>query len=71
MGVLMVRCQRTGREFATGINITEESFSILPDTLVKSRCPHCGQVHAWWIHDARLADSIPPSQWVEARDHAP
>jgi len=36
MGVLMLKCPETGREFATGIYLDEDSFRRLPDTVSKA-----------------------------------
>jgi hypothetical protein len=41
MGVLMLKCPTTGREFSTGIHVEEDSFKRLPETVTKARCPHC------------------------------
>jgi hypothetical protein len=38
MGLLMLKCPQTGREFSTSIHIDEASFKRLPDTLTKSVC---------------------------------
>ena len=46
MGMLMLKCRTTGREFSTGIYADEESFRKLPDTVTKTLCPHCGLMHA-------------------------
>jgi hypothetical protein len=62
MGVLMLKCPTTGREFSTGIHVEEDSFKRLPDTVTKARCPHCDLSHSWWTHEARLADTVAPSQ---------
>jgi predicted RNA-binding Zn-ribbon protein involved in translation (DUF1610 family) len=62
MGLLMLTCPTTGREFSTGIHVEEDSFKQLPDAATKSHCPHCGSSHSWRIHEARLADRITPSQ---------
>jgi hypothetical protein len=61
MGVLMLKCPETGREFATGIYLDEDSFRRLPDTVSKAACPHCGQMHSWWTHDARLSYATRPT----------
>lgn len=63
MGVLVLRCSATGREFSTGIQADEESFKELADTLNKVTCPHCGKLHSWWTGEARLSDESEPSQW--------
>jgi hypothetical protein len=62
MGVLMLKCPTTGREFSTGIHVEEDSFKRLPDTVTKAHCPHCGLSHSWWTREARLADTVAPSQ---------
>jgi hypothetical protein len=61
MGVLMLKCPQTGQEFSTGIYLEEDSFKRLPDTVTKAACPHCGQVHRWWTHDARLSYRSEPA----------
>jgi hypothetical protein len=62
MGVLMLQCPKTGREFSTGIHIDEESYKRLPDTVTKATCPHCGQLHSWWTREARISDTVRPMQ---------
>jgi hypothetical protein len=56
MGVLMLVCSTTGREFSTGIHIDIESFRNLPATALSSSCPCCGTVHAWTPREARFAE---------------
>lgn len=63
MGVLMLTCPATGREFSTGIHVEEDSFRRLPDTITNAQCPHCGALHIWRTREARLADRIVPSQF--------
>jgi hypothetical protein len=62
MGVLMLTCPTTGREFSTGFHVEEDSFKKFPDTVTKAQCPHCGALHRWWTHEARLSDRVVPSQ---------
>lgn len=64
MGVLMLKCPTTDREFSTGIYVDEASFRRLPDTVTKARCPHCERMHNWWTREARWANSMPPSLWA-------
>jgi DNA-directed RNA polymerase subunit RPC12/RpoP len=45
VGVLMLKCSTTGREFSTDIHVDEDSFRKLPDVVTKARCPHCGLMH--------------------------
>jgi predicted RNA-binding Zn-ribbon protein involved in translation (DUF1610 family) len=62
MGLLMLTCPTTGREFSTGIHMDEDSLKKLPDTVTKAPCPHCGVQHVWWTRDVRLSDRIEPSR---------
>ena len=65
MGMLMLKCPTTGREFSTGIHVEQDSFEKLPDTVAKAQCPHCGLSHSWWTHEARLSDRVAPGQLGE------
>ena len=60
MGVLMLKCSITDREFSTDIHIDEDTFRGLPDIVSKARCPHCGLMHSWWTREARLVESYLP-----------
>jgi len=59
MAMLMIKCPRTGQDASTGILIDSDSYQKIPDTLVYTRCPHCGLEHAWWHKDAWLAEEWP------------
>jgi hypothetical protein len=65
MGVLILKCRMTGREFSTGVHTIETDIQELPEVLTWSRCPHCGLEHRWWTHEASIVDALPPSGWVE------
>ena len=54
MGILIIKCPNTGHDFSTGIQIEEESLERLPETMAKSRCPHCGGEHVWWTRESYL-----------------
>jgi hypothetical protein len=56
VGVLLIKCPVTGREFSTGIETDEHSLELIPGTVVQSLCPHCGNDHAWSKFDARLSE---------------
>jgi predicted RNA-binding Zn-ribbon protein involved in translation (DUF1610 family) len=58
MEMMMFTCPATGREISTGIHVEPDSFERLPGTVTKAACPHCGVVHYWWTHEARLSDGI-------------
>ena len=63
MGVVMLTCPETGREFSTGIEMEAAAFQRLPDAVTKAACPHCGCQHSWGTREARLSDQVDPSQW--------
>jgi len=56
VGVLVITCPVTGKEFSTGIETDEKSLDLIPFTVAQAFCPHCGSDHAWSKTDARLAD---------------
>jgi hypothetical protein len=65
MGVLLITCPRTGKEFSTGIQADRETAGGLPKVSMQSRCPFCQTDHSWNAQDARYVDAIPPSDWIE------
>jgi hypothetical protein len=54
MGVVMITSPTTGRAVPTGIETDQQSFDALPDTLSRSKCPHCGAEHFWWTREAAI-----------------
>ena len=58
MAMLMIKCPRTGQDASTGILIDSDSYQKIPDTLVYTRCPHCGLEHAWWRDEAWLVHAL-------------
>jgi len=56
VGVLLIKCPVTGKEFSTGIETDERSFELIPNTVAQALCPHCGNDHAWSKFDARLSE---------------
>ena len=65
MGVLLVLCPTTGREFSTGIQLDEVTFRMLTGTLCTAFCPYCRAEHRWTPREARFAEMIPAAQWIE------
>jgi hypothetical protein len=65
MGVLVVKCPVTGREFSTGIQIERADFKRLQDALTASLCPYCGLEHSWWTREGRYVEALPPDDWIE------
>jgi hypothetical protein len=66
MGVLLVVCPETGREFSTGIQLDEITFRMLTAALSIAYCPYCHVEHRWTPREARLVEAIPPRDWVES-----
>jgi hypothetical protein len=66
MGVLLISCPETGREFSTGIQLDEVTFRMLTATLSIAYRPYCRAEHRWTPREARLVEAIPPGQWVES-----
>jgi hypothetical protein len=65
MGVLLITCPNTGKEFSTGIQADRDTASVLPKVTMTARCPHCQLDHDWDVGEARYVDAIPPSDWIE------
>ena len=65
MGVLLISCPTTGREFSTGIQLDEVTFRMLTNAASTACCPYCRQEHRWTPREAKFVDAIPPAQWVE------
>jgi hypothetical protein len=55
MEMMIFTCPTTGRETSTGIHVEPESFKRLSGTVTNAVCPHCGTIHCWWTHEARLS----------------
>jgi hypothetical protein len=56
VGVLLITCPVTGKEFSTGIETDEQSLDLIPEAVARSFCPHCGDEHPWSKLDARLSE---------------
>jgi hypothetical protein len=65
MGVLLITCPATGKEFSTGIQVDQLTALSLPNVPAAARCPHCQTDHFWKPQDARYAEAIPPPDWIE------
>ena len=56
MSLILIKCPTTGRAVSTGIEIDGETFKILPDVGVETKCPACAGTHIWRKSDAWLSD---------------
>jgi predicted RNA-binding Zn-ribbon protein involved in translation (DUF1610 family) len=68
MGVLLVKCPATGKEFSKGINADRGNLVGLRAIVAASICPHCGAEHAWRLEDARYVDVVPPDLCLQDQE---
>ena len=68
MGVLVVKCHVTGRDFSTGVHTDADTFARMKNEVMQSRCPHCMSEHSWRPLDAKLIDALSPADWIENQD---
>ena len=57
MGILMIRCSRTGRAISTGTYVDATAFRSSPVFFGQTYCPHCNTTHEWFARDAWVCDS--------------
>lgn len=68
MGVLLVKCPTTGKNFSIGVYTDREALAGLNAIVTASICPHCGAEHAWRLEEARYVDAITPDRGLENTD---
>jgi hypothetical protein len=59
MGILMIRCPKTGRAISTGTYVESAAFRSSPVFFGQTYCPHCDTTHEWFARDAWVRDSGP------------
>ena len=47
MGVVTIRCPRTGARVSTGLETDRRSFDAMPVVSSYMHCPACGVIHVW------------------------
>jgi hypothetical protein len=57
MGILMIRCSKTGRAISTGTFVEPAAFRSSPVFFGRTYCPHCDAKHEWFARDAWVSDS--------------
>jgi hypothetical protein len=67
----MIRCPKTGRSIATGIEMDRAAFERAPVFFARAHCPYCSTEHEWfakeaWVRDGH--DRIRPDGRIE--EHA-
>lgn len=56
MGLVMIKCPRTGRDISTGIVADRASFNAAPVFFARVHCPMCRTEHEWFAKDAWVCD---------------
>jgi hypothetical protein len=56
MGIVMIRCPRTGREISTGIKMSRTDFKRSPVFFARTYCPICSCEHEWFAKDAWVCE---------------
>jgi hypothetical protein len=56
MGVIMIRCPRTGHNIPTGIEMGSSDFQRAPVFFARVQCPICGGEHEWFAKDAWVSE---------------
>ena len=64
MGLLMLRCPMTDRNFSTGIHTDKDSIKLMPNTEIAARCPYCGREHTGTPREGWVAESVPLSEQI-------
>jgi len=59
MGMLMIRCPKTGRAISTGRHAEPAVFRSSPVFFGQTYCPHCDATHEWFARDAWVSHSAP------------
>ena len=71
MGVVMVRCPRTGHDIETGLVSDRERFRATPVFFARVYCPICRTEHEWFAQEAWVCDGDPqPRESNVAREGA-
>ena len=59
MGVVMIKCPKTGREISTGITTDRVRFNSTPVFFASTYCPMCRTTHEWFAKDAWVCEPAP------------
>jgi hypothetical protein len=59
MGVVMIKCPKTGREISTGITTDRVRFNSTPVFFASTYCPICRATHEWFAKDAWVCEPAP------------
>ena len=56
MGVVMIKCPRTGQQIRTGMTADRRSFETTPVFFARAYCPICRREHEWFAKDAWVSE---------------
>ena len=56
MGVVMIKCPRTGQDIRTGMIADRRSFESTPVFFARAYCPLCRAEHEWCAKDAWICE---------------
>ena len=71
MGVVMIKCPKTGREISTGITTDRVRFNSTPVFFASTYCPICCTTHEWFAKDAWVCEPTPNTPEQMRRVTAP
>ncbi len=57
MGMIMIRCPKTGRAIPTGTSVEPATFCSTPVFFSRTYCRLCRATHEWFVKDAWVCDS--------------
>jgi hypothetical protein len=57
MGMIMIRCSKTGRAVSTGRVVSAAAFRSSPVFFSRTYCPLCRRTHEWFAKDAWVCDA--------------
>jgi hypothetical protein len=57
MGMLTIRCPKTGWALSTSRYVESAAFRSSPAFFDRTYCPHCRAMHEWFAKDAWVCDS--------------
>jgi hypothetical protein len=69
MGILMIRCSKTGLAISTGTYVEAASFRTSPVFFGQTYCSHCNAIHEWFAKDAWVCDSETSNEAKHQRWH--
>jgi hypothetical protein len=58
MGIVMIRCPRTGREVPTEYRMNRTDFERAPVFFARVYCRWCGGEHEWFAKDAWVCEPL-------------